>query len=130
MCRDLGFKGALLVGHIGKLVKIAGGMFNTHSKYGDCRMEILTAQAAASGISPASAAEMLECVACDDALRILQEEGIYENTLDRLTKQVNKLLTIRTGGEMETGAVLFSKIYGLLGKTDNTEELVNKIMEE
>lgn len=130
MCRELGFKGALLIGHIGKLVKIAGGMFNTHSKYGDCRMDILTAQAAACGISPAGAQEMLECVACDDALRILQEEGIYEKTLERLTEQVNKLLTIRVGGELETGAVLFSKVYGLLGKTDNTEELIKKIMEE
>ena len=47
LCRRLRFK-ALLIGHIGKLVKIAGGMFNTHSKYGDCRMDILAAQAAAA----------------------------------------------------------------------------------
>ncbi len=130
MCRDLGFKGALLIGHIGKLVKIAGGMFNTHSKYGDCRMDILAAQAATCGISPTGAQEMMECVACDDALRILEEEGIYEETLIRLTQKVNKLLAIRAGDEMETGTVLFSKVYGLLGKTDNTEELIKKIMEE
>ena len=130
ICRELGFKGALLVGHIGKLVKIAGGMFNTHSKYGDCRMEILAAQAAACGISPAGAAEILDCVACDDALRILQEEGIYEAALRRLTQRVHRLLTIRAGEDMEIGAVLFSKVYGLLGKTDNTEQLIRKITEE
>ena len=45
ICRELGFRGALLVGHIGKLVKVGGGMMNTHSKYGDCRMEILAAHA-------------------------------------------------------------------------------------
>ena len=93
-------------------------------------MDILTAQAAACGLSPAGAREMLDCVACDDALRILQEEGIYESALDRLTRQVNKLLAIRAGGELETGAVLFSKVYGLLGKTDNTEMLIKRIMEE
>ncbi len=130
ICRELEFKGALLIGHIGKLVKIAGGMFNTHSKYGDCRMDILTAQAAACGISPIAAQEMLECVACDDALRILQEEKIYDSTLDRLTKQVNKLMNIRVGGELETGAVLFSKVYGLLGQTENTQELIKRILEE
>ena len=43
ICRELGLRGALLVGHIGKLVKLAGGMFNTHSRYGDCRMELLCA---------------------------------------------------------------------------------------
>ncbi|MGN1003987.1 MAG: cobalt-precorrin-5B (C(1))-methyltransferase CbiD [Oscillospiraceae bacterium] len=130
ICRELGFKGALLVGHIGKLVKIAGGMFNTHSKYGDCRMEILAAQAAACGISPAGAAEILDCVACDDALRILQEEGIYEATLRRLTQRVHRLLTIRAGEDVEIGAVLFSKVYGLLDKTDNAEQLIRTITEE
>lgn len=64
LCRELGFRGALLVGHIGKLVKLAGGMLNTHSKYGDCRMELLAAHAGRRGwmrrgagrCSPASAA--------------------------------------------------------------------------
>ena len=40
MCRELGFRGALLIGHIGKLVKLAGGMWNTHSRYGDCRIPV------------------------------------------------------------------------------------------
>lgn len=130
LCRELGFQGALLVGHIGKLVKLAGGMFNTHSRYGDCRMDILTAQAAACGLSAAGAAEMLNCVACDDALRILQEEEIFEKTLARLTGQVERMMGIRAYGEMETGAVLFSKVYGLLGQTENTEKLIERIMEE
>lgn len=130
MCLELGFKGVLLIGHIGKLVKIAGGMFNTHSKYGDCRMDIMTAQAAACGLSPRAAQEMLECVSCDDALRILQEEGMYELTLERLTKQIHKLLCIRMGGEIETGTAMFSKVYGLLGQTDNTQDLIKRILEE
>lgn len=129
ICRELGFKGVLLVGHIGKLVKLAGGMFNTHSKYGDCRMDILTAQAAACGLSAVHAAEMLSCVACDDALRILQEEGIFYPTLARLTNQIGKMLAGRTYGEMETGTILFSKVYGLLGQTENAEALTRKITE-
>ena len=28
---------------IGKLVKVAGNMLNTHSRYGDCRLPILAA---------------------------------------------------------------------------------------
>lgn len=130
ICRELGLKGVLLIGHIGKLVKLAGGMFNTHSKYGDCRMDILTAQAAACGLSPSGAREMLECVACDDALRILKEEGIFEETMNRLTGQVNRMLTIHEGGELETGCVLFSRVYGLLGQTENTQNLMKQIMME
>lgn len=127
ICVELGFRGCLLVGHIGKLVKLAGGVFNTHSKYGDCRMDILTAQAACCGLSPEGARKMLECVACDDGLRILREEGIYAQTLQGLTQRIHKLLEIRTG--METGVILFSKVYGLLGKTENAEELITQIME-
>lgn len=44
-----GFRQLLLVGHVGKLVKIAGGVMNTHSSVADCRMEILTAHAAMAG---------------------------------------------------------------------------------
>ena len=129
ICRELGFRGILLVGHIGKLVKVAGGMFNTHSKYGDCRMDILTAQAACCGLTPAGAKEMLGCVTCDDGLRILQAQGIYEQTLEQLTERIRRLLDIRVGGALETGVILFSKVYGLLGKTPNADGLIEYIME-
>lgn len=129
LCRDLGFKGALLIGHIGKLVKAAGGMLNTHSKYGDCRMEILAAHAAAGGASQGAVAEIMDCVACDDALRVLKEAGIYEETLRRITDRAAFHLRHRAG-ELEMGTVLFSKEYGLLGRTDNTEELIHKIIGE
>lgn len=129
LCRDLGFRGALLIGHIGKLVKAAGGMLNTHSKYGDCRMEILAAHAAACGAGAEAAAEILDCVACDDALRVLKEAGVYEETLRRITDRAAFHLRHRAG-DMEMGTVLFSKEYGLLGRTDNTEELIKKILGE
>lgn len=130
MCRDLGFRGALLVGHIGKLVKIAGGMMNTHSKYGDCRMEILAAYAAACGLGPAGVGEILACVACDDALRVLRETGGYGETLQRLTDRVGFHLQHRAGEELRVGAAIFSKEYGLLGRTSGAGELLKKIMEE
>ena len=130
MCKELGFKGALLIGHVGKLVKIAGGMLNTHSKYGDCRMEIMTANAAAEGLSADKAAQMLECAACDDALRILTEEGLYEQTLQRLMKRIQFILEYRCKEDFEIGAVLFSKEYGLLCQSLNANDLLKKILED
>lgn len=129
MCRELGFRGALLIGHIGKLVKIAGGMMNTHSKYGDCRMEILAAHAGAAGLASGRIGEILGCVACDDALRILREEGCLEKALAGMTSRVEFHLEHRAGGELETGAVLFSKEYGILGRTSHGEILLKHIME-
>jgi len=125
--RELGLKGALLVGHIGKLVKIAGGMLNTHSKCGDCRMELMTAHAAAAGLRRERAEEMLKCATCDDALRILREEGLFEETLRRLTDRIAFILDAKSGGAFKTGAVLFSKEYGFLSETSNARSLLDRI---
>ena len=128
ICKELGFKGALLIGHVGKLVKTAGGMLNTHSKYGDCRMEILAAHAGAAGVPAEKLAEILSCVACDDVLRILKETPYYEATLSRVAERAAFHLQHRAD-PVEVGTLLFSREYGILGKTDNTEKLLQKIVE-
>ena len=129
LCKELGFRGALLVGHVGKLVKLASGMWNTHSKYGDCRMELLAAHAAACGLDAARCAEVLDCVTCDEALRIIGEAELREATLSRLTERILFLLTNRAG-DMEAGAILFSKVYGTLCETENARALLRRITEE
>ena len=127
-CRALGFRGALLVGHIGKLVKLAGGMWNTHSKCGDCRMELIAAHAAALGLPPARVEEVLDCATCDDALRILKEEQLYDAVLARLAERIEFHLAHKCG-EMAAGAIVFSKEYGLLCRTSRAQELLGAIME-
>ena len=129
ICKELGFRGALRIGHIGKLVKIGGGMLNTHSKYGDCRMEILAAHAGAVGADPETIKGILECVACDDALRMLREEEKLDSTLLRLTERVTFHLNHRAGDMLETGVMLFSKEYGVLGKSQNADRLLKQITE-
>ena len=127
ICRELGFRGALLVGHIGKLVKVGGGMLNTHSKYGDCRMEILAAHAGKAGLPPEKIGEILDCVACDDALRILQEAGCREKALDSLNERILFHLHHRAGENLELGTILFSKEYGLLAQSANALNLIENI---
>lgn len=126
ICKDLTFRGALLVGHIGKLVKIAGGMLNTHSKYGDCRMEILAAHAAACGFPAGRVEELLNCVSSDDAVRILDEENMRKEVLGRVIERIHFHLSLRAE-PMESGAVIFSKKYGFLAQTPNAPKLLRKI---
>ena len=134
MCVKLGFKGALLIGHIGKLVKIAGNMMNTHSKYGDCRMEILGSAAAAFGVKPETAEYILGCAACDEAVRVLREEGIDRDTLDLVSSRIEHNLDSRAfkaceeGQEFETGAIMLSKEDGELGERSGARSLLETIM--
>ncbi len=128
LCRELGFRGALLAGHIGKLVKVGGGMLNTHSRYGDCRMEILAAHAAASGLPPERTARVLACVSCDEALRILWEADVDRTALARLTERIAFHLAARAGESLEVGAILFSKVWGELSRTGNAAQLLQQIV--
>ena len=128
LCRELGFRGAVLVGHVGKLVKLAGGMLNTHSKYGDCRMPLLTAQAAACGVSPVAAQAMLSAVTCDEAIRIAREAGVMEPMLERVTALAWEHLA-RRAGELPVGLIIFSKIYGVLGQSENAQALLQHFQE-
>ena len=129
ICKELDFRGVLLIGHIGKLVKLAGGMMNTHSKYGDCRMEILAAHAGAAGLKAEKIDEILNCVACDDALRIIREGGCWDEALASLIRRIGFHLQYRGGGDLQTGAVVFSKEYGILGQTPKAFELLKAIKE-
>ena len=129
LSRELGFHGALLIGHIGKLVKLAGGMWNTHSKFGDCRMELLAAHAASLGLRPEKVSELLACVMCDDAIRILKEEAADMTRCSaRLAGRIEFHLQHKCG-EMEIGAMVFSKEYGRLCQTSCAQALLQKIME-
>ena len=122
MCKELDFRGAVLIGHIGKLVKLGGGMMNTHSKYGDCRTEILSAMAGAEGVEAAVISRMLDCVSCDECLHLLEPTGKREAVLNRLLDRIHFHLRSRAGEDFQIECAMFSKEYGLLGKTAGAEE--------
>lgn len=123
ICKELGFSKVLLVGHIGKLVKLAGNMMNTHSKYGDCRMEIMASHGAKSGATAEAAAQILGSVSCDEAVRILKNEGMWERTAESLTSAIDKNLRLRAD-PTEIAFVTFSKEYGTLAQSSNAPEIL------
>ena len=126
ICKELDFQRAILVGHIGKLVKLAGNMMNTHSKYGDCRAEILCALAGCEGAAPEVLREMLDCVSCDEMLRLLAEDK-RKGVLGRLTARIQRNLQYRAGEKMTVECMYFSKVYGLLGETEKARAFLKEI---
>lgn len=118
------FRQVLLVGHIGKLVKLAGGVMNTHSRYADCRAELFCAHAACCGASRQVCLELLQAATADRCLEILDGAGLREPVLRRLLEAIQLHLDRRVQGKYRVGAVLFSNTYGLLGHTEPGREII------
>ena len=124
---EFGAKGVLLVGHIGKFVKLAGGIMNTHSHNADARMELLTVHAALLGAPVELLQKMMECVTTDDALKYLKEADLMEPVMERIMEKVEFYVNQRAQHQLELGVITFSNVFGILGQTKNVPDLVKKI---
>ena len=122
------FKGVLLVGHIGKFIKVSAGIMNTHSKYGDARMEIMGFHAAKAGASKEILERLQTCVTTEDAIFVLDQAGIREETLRSILEKLDFRIKERVHHSMEMGAIIFSNQYGYLGETIDAGKLRNQLM--
>ena len=127
MAIDMGVKGILFISHIGKFVKVAAGIMNTHSHSADARMEVLCANAIRAGGDLACARSILQCNTTDEALRVLDENHILRETMKEITDRIQFYLDHRSYQQILLGAVIFSNEYGYLGQTEHAAELINKI---
>ena len=120
---SLGFKSFLLVGHLGKLIKVAGGAMNTHSRTADGRRETLCAHAALCGADRGLAERLFACLTTDEAIPLLDEAGLREAVMASVAKALGENLR-RRAGEMKIGALFFSNKFGVLGITPGADELL------
>lgn len=127
MAVDMGVKGILFISHIGKFVKVAAGIMNTHSHSADARMEVLCSNAIRAGGDLACARSILQCNTTDEALRVLDENHILKETMKEITDRIQFYLDHRSYQQILLGAVIFSNEYGYLGQTANAAELIDKI---
>ena len=103
-----GFKHILLVGHTGKMVKIAAGVMNTHSSYADCRMETIAAYSAALGADRITVNSILSCVTTDDAFDTVKDEPYYENLKQMIMDKALDRLNFRLKGSSDIELVMFT----------------------
>lgn len=116
-----GFSKVILVGHIGKLVKLAGGIMNTHSRVADCRCELFAAHAALAGVSRNAIGRLMEAATTDACLEILDEEGKKEAVMQSLMKKIGQHAAHRLGGTVEVTVLVFSNRFGVLGEAQCQE---------
>ena len=127
---SVGFRGVLLVGHIGKLVKLACGMMNTHSRYGDCRAEIFASHAALCGADTDTVRKLMESVMTDDMLDIVKQQGLLSSVACSIGEKIVFHIAEKMKGVTEVGIVVFSNRKGVFFQTPNVPDLVIKTKNE
>ena len=130
MAVEEGFKQLLLAGHIGKLIKVAGGIMNTHSGEGDCRMELLTAFAVKCGVSAENAAKILSCVTTEEAVQILEECGRRQEVMDYAMERILFYLEKRAQGKLAIECIMYANDFGALAKSKEAEEWFTLLAQE
>ena len=126
MAAAAGFEEVLLVGHVGKLCKLAGGIMNTHSHTADCRTELFCAHAALCGADRALCARLMDAATTDACLDLLDQAQLRTPVLESLLAAIQLHLDRRAAGMFRVGAVLFSNQHGPLGTTQTAKELLEQ----
>ena len=122
--RGLGFRSLLLVGHLGKLVKVAAGIMNTHSRTADGRGETMAAHTALCGGDRALVERVFDAPTTDGAVALLEEAGLLEDVTASLAAALDRRLKARAGTDMEIEAIFFSNRFGILGQTPGAARLL------
>ncbi|NLZ89485.1 MAG: cobalamin biosynthesis protein CbiD [Clostridiales bacterium] len=124
---EKGFEQILLVGHIGKMVKLGIGMLNTHSNVGDGRMETLAACGIEAGVELPVLQALLSCATTDAALYVLHEANCLEKTMDALKRRIQNTLSRMVPDGVKLGFICFTsdaRFQGILTESDNAQRLM------
>lgn len=130
MAVELDFQKVLLIGHIGKLIKVAGGIMNTHSKEGDCRMELITAFAVKFGVGTDYVCRIMEAVATEEAVKVLGESGKQKEVMDYIIERICYYLNKRTKGKLQIDCIIYANEFGELAKSREAEKWFTLLAQE
>ena len=130
MICDAGFDSMLLTGHAGKLVKVAGGIMNTHSREADCRMELITAAAAREGADTGVISGVLGSLTTEEAFAVLSKAGLMQRTAGRLMASIMSNLDRRAEGRLHVECIMYTKECGLIAASAGAEAMINENREQ
>lgn len=126
---EYGIQEILWVGHIGKMIKVAGGTFHTHSKVSDGRMEILAANCALHGGSQELIKKIMESNTTEEGVEHIQKENM-EWIFPILAEKISKKCEDRSLNKLRVGTIIFSQEQGLLGICPRGKELSEEFKNE
>jgi cobalt-precorrin-5B (C1)-methyltransferase len=107
-----GITKVLIVGHIGKLCKVAAGCFNTHSRVCDVRMEVIALELALSR----APRELVEAVynekTTEGAVKLI--DGEYISIYSEIGSKIEKRMKQFSYESLEVEAIMYSMGSGVL----------------
>jgi cobalt-precorrin-5B (C1)-methyltransferase len=119
---ERGVKRVLLFGHIGKLAKVAAGVFYTHNRIGDARLEAIGAYAAAAGMPAEGIQRILNATTTEDALTVL-EEYKYMHVCNTLAERASARAERFIFNKLTVGTVLATMQGTILGMDEHAKEM-------
>lgn len=118
-----GFKEILLYGHVGKLIKSAIGIWNSHYKYGDGRLEIITAYAAKHGVKHDDILRLINAKTTDEAIAILKDydyKEIFNEIADKISLNSHNLIE----GKAKVYCILINMEGEIVGLSTGSEKFL------
>lgn len=126
---EVGIKKIFIVGHIGKFIKVAGGIFHTHSSVADARMEILAANCAMLGAPKALIEKIMNSITTEEAVEYIYEYN-FEAVFDIIAQKISDRCKTRVYDEIEIGCLIFSQNKGQLGICKKGKKLLEDFKDE
>ena len=120
----LGFKKILLIGHIGKAIKIAGGIFNTHSRVADGRLEILAANGILVDEPRENLLKVMESNTVEEACEYIQKKELFNLIGNKVAFKCKEY----SRGEIEFEGALFTFSGDLIGHSENFYNMAGELV--
>jgi Cobalamin biosynthesis protein CbiD len=117
---EMDVKHITLLGHAGKIIKLAAGIFNTEHQVADGRREIIAAHSAMNGANKEVVSRVFQSNTTEEMMAILEEEDLLEETFNSIAQAVKERSHELFPGELE---VVIVKRDGTVLNTNHQVEI-------
>ena len=100
----LNFERAVILGHPGKLLKVAAGNFNTHNKISDGRLESLCTHLALMGAPQEFIEQIFHSNTTNEAIELINSRG-FNRVWDNIAEIISRKCSERTFNKLKVYAV-------------------------
>ena len=119
----------LLIGHAGKLIKIAAGVMNTHSSSADARQEVMAAHSAMLGMESKAIKDIMNAISAEEMTDIILARGqdFAKAVFESIGKKIKEHIDHRTKTKIQVEFIVFTKVHGALIKSEGADKMLKDL---